>query len=59
MEKYAIATAACLGLLILYAVIGAALGWAHGGGAVIAIAFFALEVYVWRALTTEKKPPAE
>lgn len=45
---------ACAGVFIVYVLIGAIMGWKHGGGLIPALIFFAAEVFVWRALAPKK-----
>ena len=52
--KYLIASAACFAIFVIYALIGAVMGWKHGGGAIPMLIFFAVVVATWRAITKEK-----
>lgn len=49
--RYVYAIAACIGLFLLYAVIGTILGWKSGGGAIPMILFFAAVVWTWKSIT--------
>ena len=52
--RYVYAIAACIGLFIVYAVIGGIMGWKHGSGAIPMILFFAAILWTWRAITGTK-----
>ncbi len=52
--RYVYAIAACIGLFIVYAVIGGIMGWKHGGGAIPMILFFTAILWTWRAITGTK-----
>lgn len=49
--KYVIAVVACFAEAILYALIGALLGWKHGGGIIPMIILFAIWGVTWKAIT--------
>ena len=55
--KYVLAILACAGLIILYAVLGAAVfGWKHGGGAIPTLILLAAMGATWRAITKKREP---
>lgn len=49
--KYVVAVIICCGLILLYAVIGALLGWRHGGGYIPMIILLSVVGAVWTAIT--------
>ena len=49
--KYVLAISACVGIFITYAIIGAALGWRHGGGLIPMLILFAAIGATWRKIT--------
>lgn len=48
--KTLLAVLACAALVILYAVLGAFLGWKHGGGAIPILILIAAIVGLWKAI---------
>ena len=57
--SYIIAVLACIGIVIIYAVIGALLGWEHGGGYIPMIILFGVLTATWKGITglsNEKNP---
>jgi hypothetical protein len=66
--KYVVAVIACGGLFLLYAVIGATLGWRHGGGIIPMMILLSIVGAVWTVITrsasssdnkTKKEPPSK
>jgi hypothetical protein len=53
--RYVYAISACIGLFIVYTIIGGIMGWKHGGGAIPMILFFAAVVWTWRAIIGTKR----
>ncbi len=53
--KYVLAILACIVIFIAYVIIGAALGWRHGGGLIPVMILFAAIGATWRAIT-KKRP---
>jgi hypothetical protein len=49
--KYGLAVLACIGIFFVYAMIGAALGWRHGGGVIPMLILGA----TWRGITKSGK----
>lgn len=57
--SYIVAVLACIGIVIIYAVIGALLGWKHGGGYIPMIILFGVLTATWKGITglsNEKNP---
>lgn len=57
--RYIVAVLACVGIVIIYAVIGALLGWKHGGGVLPMIILFGAITATWKGiigLSKEKNP---
>jgi len=57
--SYIVAVLACIGIVIIYAVIGALLGWKHGGGVLPMIILFGAITATWKGiigLSKEKNP---
>ena len=54
--KYLIAISLCCTEIFLYAIIGALLGWKHGGGFIPMFILIAVLGLTWRVIT--KKPAA-
>lgn len=54
--KHVIAIVACVAEGIAYAVIGALLGWRHGGGIIPMMILFAVWGVTWRTITKLKQP---
>lgn len=52
--KYVGAVLACLGILILWSILGASLGWKHGGGYIPMLVLMAIIAAVWKALMQKK-----
>ena len=53
--KYVLAILACAGLVVLYAVLGAAVfGWKHGGGVIPMLLLLAAMGATWRAITKNR-----
>ena len=56
---YIVAVLACAGIVIIYAVIGALLGWKNGGGVLPMIILFGALTATWKGiigLSKEKNP---
>jgi len=53
--KYGLAVLACIGIFFVYAMIGAALGWRHGGGVIPMLILFAILGATWRGITKSGK----
>jgi len=49
--KYVLALIACVSIVIVYALIGAALGWKRGGGIIPMMLLCAALPAAWRAIT--------
>ncbi len=49
-----LALIACLGIYMLYVIIGVALGWKRGGGMIPVLVMLACMGYAWRAITGKK-----
>lgn len=49
--KYFLAILAIIGEYLVYAAIGVAMGWKHGGGAIVLALLIALFGVTWRAIT--------
>ncbi len=49
--KYVVAVIACGGLFLVYAVIGASLGWRHGGGFIPMMILISVVGAVWAGIT--------
>lgn len=57
--SYIVAVLACIGIVIIYAVIGALIGWKHGGGVLPMIILFGAITATWKGiigLSKEKNP---
>jgi len=57
--SYIVAVLACIGIVIIYAVIGALLGWKHGGGVLPKIILLGAITATWKGiigLSKEKSP---
>ena len=55
---YIVAVLACAGIIIIYVVIGALLGWKHGGGVLPMIILFGAITATWKGIigfSKEKK----
>ena len=52
--KYVLAILACVAICIIYVVIGAGLGWKHGGGVIPMLILFAAIGATWRGITKNK-----
>jgi uncharacterized membrane protein YeiH len=48
--SYIVAVLACIGIVIIYAVIGALLGWKHGGGILPMIILFGAITATWKGI---------
>lgn len=60
--SYIVAVLACIGIFIIYAVIGALLGWKHGGGILPMIILFGAITATWKGiigLSKKKNPEVE
>lgn len=59
--SYIVAVLACIGIVIIYAVIGALLGWKHGGGILPMIILFGAITATWKGIIglSKKKNPEE
>ncbi len=57
--KYVIAVIACVAEFFAYAVIGALLGWKHGGGFIPMMILLAIVGATWRGITKSKQPEGE
>lgn len=65
--KYVVAVIACGGLFLLYAVIGASLGWRHGGGIIPMMILLSIVGAVWAMIAksptsgdkTKKESPSK
>ncbi len=53
--KYLMAFAACFTLCVVYACIGAALGWKHGGGVIPAVLLSWAVFGAWKAIVGSRK----
>jgi len=47
---YIVALLACVGIFLIYAVIGALLGWKHGGGVLPMIILFGAITATWKGI---------
>lgn len=57
--SYIVAVLACIGIVIIYAVIGALLGWKNCGGYIPMIILFGVLTATWKGITglsNEKNP---
>jgi len=52
--KYALATLACVGLVMGYCLIGGMLSWQHGGGILPMMILFAAVGAVWKKIAKSK-----
>jgi hypothetical protein len=50
--SYIVAVLACIGIVIIYAVIGALLGWKHGGGVFLMMILFGTITATWTKIYT-------
>ncbi len=50
-----LALLACFGIFIIHTLIGVALGWKHGGGAIPMLIMLACMGFTWRAITGAKR----
>ena len=48
--SYIVAVLACIGIVIIYAVIGALIGWKHGGGVLPMIILFGAITATWKGI---------
>lgn len=48
--SYIVAVLACIGIVIIYALIGALLGWKHGGGILPMIILFGAITATWKGI---------
>ena len=49
--RYGLAIVACIGIFFVYGLIGAALGWRHGGGVIPIMILLAILGATWRGIT--------
>lgn len=57
--KYGLAVLACIGIFFVYIMIGAALGWRHGGGAIPMFILIIILGATWRGITKSTKMKKE
>ncbi|HRS51446.1 MAG TPA: hypothetical protein P5067_03340 [Candidatus Marinimicrobia bacterium] len=59
--SYIVAVLACIGIVIIYAVIGALLGWKHGGGVLPMTILFGAITATWKGIIglSKRKNPEE
>lgn len=55
ITSYIVAVIACIGLVIIYAVIGALLGWKNGGGFLPIIILFGVITATWKGIISLSK----
>lgn len=58
VAKYTAALVACVLVFLLYVMLGMALGWKHGGGAIPQLLLVAVWVMTFRQITKRRKSDA-